>query len=99
MTEFYTKIFVGAWSAVLAMFTFGSFAFLLFVITESAVSEIKSVLFYLVAWLGVAVILGATSIGISAYNKLSRLVELKEKEISNSENLNHNPMERNEPTL
>jgi hypothetical protein len=45
MTEFYTKIFVGAWIAILALFTFGSIAVLFIVLKESSVSEIKSVFY------------------------------------------------------
>lgn len=81
VSNFYTKIFTYFWEFVLILFTLSTIAGL--VVIVSMASDIQPLMqktsFYVFGWLLTAIVIGALSILISMYNKLSKLVELQEK--------------------
>lgn len=102
MTDFYTKIFVATWNVILALFTIGSIVALWLMLKNGDLEDSRKIMIVAFSWLGVAMLLGAMSIGISAYEKLCRLVDLKEKESGySSAHSSHNSTEnaKIEPTV
>jgi len=99
MTNFYTKIFVTVWNAILAIFSIGSVVTVIMMYSKGELSNSQQTMLLIVSWLGIAVFLGAMSLGISAYEKLCRLVELKEKDSDNYKQASMPEEERIEPTV
>ena len=81
VSNFYTKIFTYFWEFVLILFTLATIVGLVAIV--SMASDIQHLMqkasFYVFGWLLTAIVIGALSILISMYNKLSKLVELQEK--------------------
>ena len=82
MTSFYSRVFVDVWNAILFLFSVGSIATVIMMYKQGQLSTLQQAMIFGFSWLGIAVFLGAMSLGISGYEKLCRLVELKEKELS-----------------
>ena len=99
MTNFYTKIFVEAWNAILALFSIGSVVTVIMMYTRGELSNPRQTMILVFSWLGIAVFLGAMSLGISAYEKLCRLVELKEKDSDAHKQTNMSEKEKVEPSI
>ncbi len=99
MTNFYTKIFVTFWNAILAIFSIGSVATVIMMYSKGELSNSKQTMILIFSWLGIAVFLGAMSLGMSGYEKLCRLVELKEKDYENHKQENIPEKIRIEPTV
>jgi len=99
MIEYYTKFFVGFWNLCLGAFTILSFAGLGWALAGDINFQGNTIVVYVSSWVGMAILFGGLSIGISAYEKLCRLVELKEKDIENYKQMSIPEKERIEPTV
>ena len=99
MTSFYSRVFVDVWNAILFLFSIGSIATVIMMYKQGQLSTLQQAMIFGFSWLGIAVFLGAMSLGISAYEKLCRLVELKEQDSLRYKTESAPIKEKVEPTM